>query len=64
MKTEIQSVFLSYFETQSDEFVDDLFDFLSNYSLEYNKDGLKPSEFFVSMCTATGFWNFAKHFHL
>ena len=52
------------FETQSDLFVDDLFVFLSNYSLEYNEGGSKFFGFFVSMCSASEFWNFAKHVHI
>ena len=53
---EIWSMFLSYFETQSDHLVDDLFVFLSSYSLECNERGSKLFEFLVSLCTASGFW--------
>ena len=62
MKTslEIYSVFLDYFETQSDHFLDDLFVFISSFSLEYNEGGWKLSEFFVSMCTASRFSEFFK----
>ena len=31
-------MFLSYFETQSDHFVDDVFAILSSYSLKFNED--------------------------
>ena len=44
--------------------MDDLFVFLSNYSLEYNEGGSKFFGFFVSMCLASEFWNFAKHVHI
>ena len=44
-------------ETESDHFMNDLFVFfLSNCSLDYFEGGSKLSEFFVSMCTASGFW--------
>ena len=55
---------LSYFETQADHFADDLFVFLSSYSLEYNKGGRKLSVFFVSMCAASGFWILKNMFKL
>ena len=41
-----------------------LFFYLWSCSLEDNEKGSKLSEIFVSMCTASGFWNFAKHVHI
>ena len=52
------------FETKSHHFVEYLFVFLSSYGLEYNENMLKHSEFFVSICTANGFWILQKMFTL
>ena len=61
---EIYNVFLNYFEEQSGHVLDDLFVFLWRYSLEHNRGESKLSEFFVSMCTSSGFWILQNMFKL